>query len=152
MRVVVISGYFNPLHTGHLDYIECAQKLGDTLVVIVNNDKQVTIKGSVPFMNESARLRIAGAVKGVSNAILSIDQDGSVVRTLESIWETYSVDPFFDEMIFANGGDRKEGSVPETKFCKKAGVKEVYGVGGEKVESSSNLLKLKSTRSKIRGM
>ena len=152
MRVVVISGYFNPLHTGHLDYIECAQKLGDTLVVIVNNDKQVVIKGSSSFMNESARLRIAGSVKGVSKAILSIDQDGSVVKTLESIWETYSVDPFFDKMIFANGGDRKEGEVPEVKFCEKVGIKAVYGVGGEKVESSSNLIRLKATRSKIRGM
>jgi cytidyltransferase-like protein len=57
-RVVIISGYFNPLHVGHLDYIESAKKLGDSLIVIVNNEAQVELKGSVPFMTEEDRLRI----------------------------------------------------------------------------------------------
>ena len=61
MRVVVISGYFNPLHTGHLDYIKAASKLGDKLIAIVNNDHQVELKGSVPFMNDGYdRTRISG--------------------------------------------------------------------------------------------
>ena len=84
MRVVVISGYFNPLHVGHLDYIYEAKKLGEKLLVIVNNDEQVKIKGSVPFMNEHDRMRIVESITPVSGAILSIDNDSSVVRTLKS--------------------------------------------------------------------
>lgn len=152
MRVVVISGYWNPIHVGHLDYIENAKLLGDTLVVIVNNDTQVKIKGSEPFMKELARQRIVESIKGVDRAMVSLDKDGSVVKTLEFIWGHYSQDPEFKEMMFANGGDRKEGNVPETNLCKELGILEVYGVGGEKAESSSNLLKFRSAISKIRGM
>ena len=74
MRVVVISGYFNPIHTGHLDYIKAASKLGDKLIVIVNNADQVKIKGSVEFMDEFDRMRIASAIKGVGKVVLSIDK------------------------------------------------------------------------------
>ena len=112
MKVVVISGYFNPLHIGHLDYIENAKKLGDYLVVIVNSDKQVKIKGSQPFMREEHRKKIVSSIKGVNDSIISIDKDASVVETLRSIWDKHSIDPFFDSMIFANGGDRKRGFVP----------------------------------------
>ena len=98
MRVVLISGYFNPIHTGHLDYIKAASKLGDKLVVIVNNDKQVELKGSKPFMNEFDRMRIVSAVKGVDKATLSIDEGESVVETLKAIYNAYAVDYFFDSM------------------------------------------------------
>ena len=143
MRVVVISGYWNPIHVGHLDYIENAKLLGDILVVIVNSDAQVKIKGSEPFMKEAARQRIIESIKGVDRAMVALDKDGSVGETLEFIWDCYSQDPKFKEMIFANGGDRKEGNVPEIIVCNKLGIRDVYGVGGEKTESSSNLLKFK---------
>jgi cytidyltransferase-like protein len=150
MKVVVISGYFNPLHIGHLDYIENAKKLGDYLVVIVNSDKQVKIKGSQPFMREEHRKKIVSSIKGVNDSIISIDKDASVVETLRSIWDKHSIDPFFDSMIFANGGDRKRGFVPEVDICERLGIIPRYGVGGEKVESSSNLLTIQE--SKIRGV
>ena len=146
MRVVVISGYFNPLHVGHLDYIENAKKLGDYLIVIVNSDKQVEIKGSKSFMREEQRKRIVSSIGNVNEAIISIDTDASVVKTLISIWNRYSTDPFFDHMIFANGGDRKKGFVPETDACERLGIIPKYGVGGEKVESSSNLLSIKKKK------
>lgn len=152
MTVVVISGYWNPIHVGHLDYIENAKLLGDTLVVIVNSDAQVKIKGSEPFMKEADRQRIVQSIKGVDRAIVSIDEDISVVKTLKFIWDYYSQDSEFKGMVFANGGDRKEGSIPETKLCKELGILEAYGVGGEKKESSSNLLKSRSAITKIRGM
>jgi D-beta-D-heptose 7-phosphate kinase/D-beta-D-heptose 1-phosphate adenosyltransferase len=152
MKVVVISGYFNPLHIGHLDYIENAKKLGDYLIAIINSDRQVIIKGSRPFMGEQERKRIVSSIGDVNEAVVSIDTDASVVKTLSSIWNKYSIGPFFDHMIFANGGDRKEGEAPETNLCKELGILEVYGVGGEKTESSSNLLKFKSAISKTRGM
>jgi len=143
MRVVVISGYFNPIHTGHLDYIKAASEMGDKLVVIVNNDKQVSIKGSTPFMNEVERMRIVNSIKGVSKSVLSIDTDGAVTETLKSIYNEYSVDYFFDSMIFANGGDRTEGNSPEEDYCRWRGIKTAYNVGGGKTQSSSELLKRK---------
>lgn len=140
MRVAVISGYFNPLHTGHLDYIKAASNLGDRLIVIVNNDGQVKLKGSKAFMDESDRMRIVSAIKGVDEVVLSIDADASVVQTLDSIYNRYAVDYFFDSMTFANGGDRKRGNSPEEEYCIWRQVKTVYNVGGGKTQSSSLLL------------
>ena len=140
MRVVVISGYFNPLHTGHLDYIKGASKLGDKLIVIVNNDEQVELKGSTPFMNEHERMRIVSAIKGVDKAVLSIDTDSSVVQTLRSLYNEYAVDWNFDDMTFANGGDRRRDNSPEETYCTWRKIKTVYGVGGKKTQSSSNLI------------
>ena len=141
MRVVLISGYFNPLHTGHLDYIKAASELGDKLVVIVNNDKQVELKGSRPFMKEFDRMRIVSEIKGVDKAVLSIDEGGSVIETLKAIYNEYAVDYFFDSMTFCNGGDRTKGNSPEEQYCEWRGIKTVYNVGGGKTQSSSSLLK-----------
>jgi len=141
MKVVVISGYFNPIHTGHLDYIKAASKLGDKLVVIVNNDEQVKLKGSVPFMDVYERVRIVSAIKGVDKAVLSIDTEKSVTKTLESIYNEHAVDYFFDSMVFANGGDVTPSNSREEYFCQSRNIKTAYNVGGEKTQSSSNLLK-----------
>ena len=141
MRVVVISGYFNPIHTGHLDYINAASDMGDKSVVIVNNDKQVSIKGSTPFMEEVQRMRIVNSIKGVNKTVLSIDTDGAVTETLKLIYDEYSVDYFFDSMVFANGGDRTKGNSPEEEYCNWRGIRTAYNVGGKKTQSSSELLK-----------
>ena len=141
MRVVVISGFFNPLHIGHIDYISSARNLGDFLIVIVNSDDQVKIKGSVPFMNQDDRLRIIRNIKGVDRSVISIDEDGSVCQTIREEFKRLQNDPFFEDMIFANGGDRKEGGVPEDILENELGIRRVYNVGGEKVQSSSELIK-----------
>ena len=141
MRVVVISGFFNPLHIGHIDYISSARNLGDFLIVIVNSDDQVKIKGSVPFMNQDDRLRIIRNIKGVDRSVISIDEDGSVCQTIREEFKRLQNDPFFEEMIFANGGDRKEGGVPEDILENELGIRMIYNVGGEKVQSSSELIK-----------
>jgi D-beta-D-heptose 7-phosphate kinase/D-beta-D-heptose 1-phosphate adenosyltransferase len=128
--VVVVSGYFNPLHVGHLDMIEKAAKLGDKLVVIVNNDKQVKLKGSVPFMSEADRVRVIGALKGVDKVFLSIDGDKTVCRSLTKIKPN----------IFANGGDRHSiNDVPEYPICQKLGIKMVDGLG-RKIRASSEMI------------
>ena len=141
MKVVVISGYFNPIHTGHLDYINAASDMGDKLVVIVNNDKQVSIKGSTPFMEEVQRMRIVNSIKGVNKTVLSIDIDGAVTETLKLIYDEYSVDYLFASMVFANGGDRTKGNSPEEEYCNWRGIRTAYNVGGKKTQSSSELLK-----------
>lgn len=140
MRVVVISGFFNPIHCGHIDYIRAAASLGDKLVVIVNNDKQVRLKGTVPFMSEEDRLKIVSNIKGVDSAVISVDKDGTVCQSVREEYYKHYNDYFFTSMVFANGGDRKEGGIPESVLEKEIGVSMVYNVGGEKTESSSDLI------------
>ena len=140
MRVVVISGYFNPLHCGHLDYIESAAQLGDRLVVIVNNDEQVSLKGSRPFMNEKDRARIVSSLSHVDQVFLSSDSDKTVVETLKRIYGVYRNEYFIEDMSFANGGDRNENNSPEEEYCVSEGILTAYSVGGEKVQSSSTIL------------
>lgn len=130
---VCLSGYFNPLHKGHVRYFKEAKKLGDCLIVIVNNDKQVKLKGSKPFMNQEERLEIVSSIRYVDKALLSIDKDKSVIKTLKLVKPD----------IFAQGGDRTIGNIPEKAICDKLGIKIVEMVGGEKIQSSSTLLKNK---------
>jgi len=130
-KTICVSGYFNPVHKGHIRYLKEAKKLGDRLVVIVNNDKQVKIKGSKPFMDEHERLEIVSAIKCVDEALIAIDKDGTVVQTLKLIKPD----------IFAKGGDRTLENIPEKEICEKLGIKIVEGVGGGKIQSSSKLLK-----------
>lgn len=134
--VVAVSGYFNPLHVGHLEMIEGAKMLGDHLIAIVNNDKQVKLKGSVPFMGEKDRMKIVGALKAVDKVVLSIDRaDTSQCRTLAKVKPN----------IFANGGDRATTKdIPEAAICRELGIKMVFGVG-KKIRSSSILIKNAAT-------
>jgi D-beta-D-heptose 7-phosphate kinase/D-beta-D-heptose 1-phosphate adenosyltransferase len=129
--VVAVSGYFNPIHSGHLDLLEAAAELGDTLVVIVNNDEQVTLKGSVPFMDEHERARIIQALRCVDKTVISKDTDATVCKTLAAIQPT----------IFANGGDRKsDADIPEAEVCNCLNITMVFNIGGEKHQSSSQLI------------
>jgi cytidyltransferase-like protein len=129
--VVAVSGYFNPVHVGHLLLFKEAKALGDYLVVIVNNDHQVGLKGSVPFMPEADRTEIVGAIKWVDEAFLSIDQDRTVCASLRKVKPD----------IFANGGDRHQGNIPEDAVCQELSIKMADNVGGGKLRSSSILLK-----------
>tara|TARA_Y100001938_G_scaffold22642_1_gene29284 strand:- start:720 stop:1154 length:435 start_codon:yes stop_codon:yes gene_type:complete len=140
MRVGIISGYFNPIHTGHLDYIEGAKQRCDLLYVIVNSDRQVDIKGSKQFMDEVSRLRIVRALAYVNKAMVSIDDDPTVCRSIRSIHKQYCDDPFVSDIYFMNGGDRGQGTVPEAEVCEELDIKMIYNVGGLKTESSSSLL------------
>lgn len=127
---VTVSGYFNPLHVGHLEMISKAKSLGDYLIVIVNNDKQVKIKGSYPFMPEQDRLKIIKSLKAVDEVFLSIDSDATVCKSLEAI----------NPDIFANGGDRKTlNDIPEYDICENLNIKMVDGLG-KKIRASSDMI------------
>jgi cytidyltransferase-like protein len=132
---VAVSGFFNPLHEGHLKLFFAAKKLGTHLVVIVNNDKQVALKGSCPLLNEKTRLEIISNLRLVDGVVLSIDTDATVCKTLKEI----------RPHIFANGGDRNGNdgqSTAEEKVCAEIECDIVYGVGGNlKQASSSDLIK-----------
>lgn len=129
MIKVAASGYFNPLHKGHVEYLQKAKSLGDYLVVIINNDKQRALKNSKEFMDEQERMFIVSALKCVDEVFLSVDQDTSVCESLAAIKPN----------IFAKGGDRFSSEIPESKICKQLGISIVDGLG-EKVQSSSWLL------------
>jgi cytidyltransferase-like protein len=98
MKKVCISGYFDPLHVGHIEYINKAKKLGDYLVVIVNNNLQCKLKKGKFFMDENDRVEIVKNLKSVDEVFLSIDSDKTVCKSLEKLKPS----------IFANGGDRKK--------------------------------------------
>ncbi len=139
--IVAVSGYFNPLHVGHLEMIERAKKLGDRLVVIVNNDKQVSLKGSVPFMLEKDRVKVISSLRDVDEVFLSVDKDKTVCLSLAKVKPN----------IFANGGDRKSvGDVPEYLVCRKLGIKMVDGLG-KKIRASSEMI-AKAASLKIAGV
>jgi D-beta-D-heptose 7-phosphate kinase/D-beta-D-heptose 1-phosphate adenosyltransferase len=135
--IVVTSGYFNPIHVGHLDYLEEAALIGSPHVVIINNDKQVKVKGSFPFMKQGDRAKIVEALACVDSVIISKDKDGSVCKTLEKIRNQYPN----EYIVFAKDGDRNINNIPEKEICKKLSIKIISKIGGKKKRSSSELIK-----------
>ena len=133
MKTVAISGYFDPIHVGHLEYIELSKRMGDYLVVIVNNNHQCKLKKGKHFMDESDRIKIVESIKGVDEVFLSIDSDKTVCKSLEKIKPD----------IFTNGGDRHNQEIPESIVCKKHGIELLDGMG-KKIRSSSDLTGLKT--------
>ena len=135
-KAVIVSGYFNPLHKGHLDLFEKAKGLGDQLWVIVNSDFQRALKGSKEFMDENERHTIISAIKFVDKAIISIDKDKTQCTTLEYLADKFGAN---FELYFANGGDQNNDSIPEALICKDKRIGLLEGLG-DKIQSSSWLL------------
>lgn len=137
LKIVITSGFFNPLHIGHINLIREAKKLGDVLVVIVNNDEQVKLKGSMPFMKEEERIEIIKALRYADHVMLAVDKDAYVPETLKAIAKKHQ-----GQLIFAKGGDRNFDNLPESEkqVCKDLNIQVVNNVGGGKVQSSSWLI------------
>tara|TARA_B100001057_G_scaffold367209_1_gene370577 strand:- start:654 stop:1058 length:405 start_codon:yes stop_codon:yes gene_type:complete len=133
MKKVAISGYFDPIHVGHLEYIELSKKLGDYLIVIINNNNQCELKKGKPFMDEKDRMKIVSSIKWVDEVYLSIDLDKTVCKSLEALKPD----------IFTNGGDRHNKEIPEAVVCRKYDIELLDGMG-KKIRSSSDLTGLKS--------
>jgi len=136
-KAIIVSGYFNPIHKGHLEYFNNAKTMADKLFVIVNNDHQRALKGSREFQDENERMIIVSNIKAVDKAVLSIDTDRTVCKTIESIAGEFG-DKY--ELGFANGGDQNNETIPERVICEKMKIKLVDGLGN-KIQSSSWLLK-----------
>ena len=134
---IIVSGYFNPLHKGHIELFNEAKNLGDHLFVIVNNDFQRSLKKSKEFMLEDERLLIIKSLQITGTVILSIDKDRTVSKTLQKIHNDYA-DKF--HLSFANGGDQSVDIIPEKKICDELDIKLIDGLG-DKIQSSSWLLK-----------
>jgi len=133
--VVAVSGYFDPVHEGHIEYFKLARKLGDKLIVILNSDKQAEMKKGRAFMSENGRKTVLESLEMVDEVIISVDEDRSVCDSIKRI----------NPDIFANGGDRFSDEIPETRLCKELGIKIVDNLG-KKIQSSSALV-MESRRS-----
>jgi D-beta-D-heptose 7-phosphate kinase/D-beta-D-heptose 1-phosphate adenosyltransferase len=128
-KTVAVSGGFDPVHVGHVRMISEAAKLGD-VIIIANSDEWLIRKKGYMFMPYEERQEILYNFKGVIDVIEASDDDGSVCKTLEKIKPD----------IFANGGDRKNDNVPEVALCNELGIELVWNIGGNKIQSSSELV------------
>jgi cytidyltransferase-like protein len=136
-KIVCVSGYFDPLHIGHIEYMERSKAIGDELVVIVNNDIQAKLKKGREFMPLTERLRIIASLKCVDKVVESIDTDRTVCETLRKM------NPLPD--FFCNGGDQTNDSIPEATVCDELGI-ELRDGFGDKIQSSSWLTGLKQQK------
>ena len=128
-KIVAISGGFDPVHVGHVRMIKEAAKLGD-VIIITNSDEWLKRKKGYVFMPWIERQEILAEFKGVIDVIEAWDEDDTVCKTLERVKPD----------IFANGGDRKGDNTPEVELCMDLGIELAWNVGGDKIQSSSELV------------
>lgn len=138
LKLVIGSGYFDPPHDGHLNYFNEAKQLGNLLFVIVNNDAQAKMKKGFVLIPENTRVNIVYSIKPVDFAIKAIDKDESVVESIKLIHKNFSD---IADIIFVKGGDRTLDNIPERDICKKLNIEMRFDVGGNKIQSSSELIK-----------
>ena len=131
-KIVCVSGYFDPIHVGHIEYFKKSKEIGDKLMVIVNNDEQATLKKGKPFMPADERIQLIKELRCVDIVVKSIDTDRTVCKTLET------VEPKPD--YFCNGGDQNNNTIPEGEVCNKRNI-ELRDGFGNKIQSSSWLIK-----------
>ena len=154
MQNVLVSGGFDPLHSGHIEYLKASKKLGTTLIVALNSDEWLTRKKGKPFMPFDERRAVLESIGVVDEVIAFDDSDDTasdLIRRVHSIYDgkefehDYSDDDHmgmvgYYQIYFANGGDRGKGNVPELNVCKELDVTMLWGVGGGKIQSSSWLI------------
>ena len=137
MRVVIVSGGFDPIHSGHIEHFKEAKKLGDILIVGLNSDEWLTRKKGKPFMPIQERLAVIRELRMVDSAVAFNDDNDSSIDLIKKALV------LFDDVLFANGGDRTQDNIPEIDaFDKDPRVQFAFGVGGtHKQNSSSWILK-----------
>ena len=137
MITVAVSGGYDPIHIGHVRSIREGKKLGDKLIIILTRDDQLIQKKGYYFMPFEERKEILESIVGVDRVVPNVDEDITSNESLE----------YYRPDIFAKGGDRSEDNMPEIEkmMCAKIGCKIVYSVGGDKIQSSSSLVKRSSS-------
>ena len=130
--IACVSGYFDPIHVGHIEYFKKSKTIADKLLVIVNNDEQAVLKKGKAFMPVDERIRIIEELRCVDYVAKSEDTDRTVCKTLSKISLPIT--------YFCNGGDQNNHTIPEAEICEKLGI-ELRDGFGEKIQSSSWLIK-----------
>ena len=128
--VGVASGYYDPLHRGHIKLLELSKEMCDYLIVVVNNDKQAKMKKGAVFMECADRMSVVGAMRCVDMVVAAVDDDRTICKTLSIL----------NPDVFFNGGDQTNDGIPEAEVCNQLGIKMIDGLGG-KVQSSSEIIK-----------
>lgn len=141
MKIVITSGYFDPIHAGHIELFKLAKALGDKLVVILSRDEQCILKKGKVFMPEEERKLILESIKYIDEVFMSIDKDKTSRESIRAIAKRYKG----NEIIYAKGGDRYAYEIPETPVCKELEIKIIDGLGA-KIQSSSNLTGIKEIK------
>ena len=135
--VVIATGGFDPIHSGHVAYLRAAKELGDILIVGVNTDEWLTRKKGKPFLPYEERAEIVSAIRYVDAVVMFDDSDGSARKAIRRVRDFYPHSP----IVFANGGDRTKENIPEMDV-EDHDLTFMFGVGGEeKINSSSEILK-----------
>lgn len=138
-KAAIVSGYFNPLHIGHLEMIHAARNIAPYLIVIVNNDAAQMLKKGRIIMPEEHRVRIVQELRSVDEVILAPDQDSTVVEALKTARERHPI----ADLYFCNGGDRSAATAIPTAegvVCDQLDITMMYGVGGiDKLDSSTRI-------------
>lgn len=132
-KIVLVTGGFDPLHSGHIAYFKAAKQLGDILVVGINSDAWLTRKKGAPFMPYIERANIVRNIVGVDFVIDFNDNDGSAKHAIQMVRQSYPQ----DKIIFANGGDRTSENIPEMDIVDE-NLEFIFGVGGEDKKNSSS--------------
>ena len=133
MIVVIVSGGFDPIHSGHIEHFKEAKKLGDILIVGLNSDEWLTRKKGKPFMPIEERMSVIRELRMVDSAVAFNDDNNSSIDLIKKALV------LFDDVLFANGGDRTQDNIPEIdEFDKDPRVQFAFGVGGSHKQNSSS--------------
>ncbi len=139
-KIIILSGGFDPVHVGHTRMFKAAKDQGAIVVVGVNSDAWLSRKKGKPFMLESERVEILKSFKDIDHVYTFNDNDNTACDLINKVIGLYSNDKDV-KIFFGNGGDRTMDTTPETEFCEQNGIEVLWGVGGEKIQSSSDLIK-----------
>ena len=132
-KIVIVTGGFDPIHSGHVEYFKSARKLGEKLIVGLNSDEWLARKKGRPFMPIVERISVVENLSMVDHCILFNDDDGSSIEAIKNVRQMYPD----AHIIFANGGDRTKENIPEMAF-QDDNLDFVFGVGGEDKKNSSS--------------
>ena len=149
MKIIIVSGGFDPLHIGHMNYLIEAKKLGDELIIIVNNDNWLISKKGYVFMPQGERRQLLEKIFPYACIVISTHEQGnkdmSINKDLKDVYDAIhdagEEEKQLHHIFLVNGGDRAADNIPELELCKELGIETVFGVGGGKIQSSSELVK-----------
>ena len=139
-KVIILSGGFDPVHIGHLRMFKSAKEQDAIVIAGVNSDAWLSRKKGKPFMIEPERIEILKGFKYIDDVYSFNDLDETACDLIRKVIELYK-DKEEIKIFFGNGGDRTTDTTPEMEFCKKNGVEMLWGLGGGKIQSSSELIK-----------